>query len=108
LRPSSDRRRDGFVFGPNADRAFAPTSVRKQAAEAWRAAGLEPLTLHERRHTCASPAIGAGVTANALCSYMGHSSIQVTYDKYGDLMPGNENKAEALLDACLARAADSV
>jgi hypothetical protein len=28
----------------------------------------------------------------------GHSSIQVTYDKYGHLMPGNEEQAAGLLD----------
>jgi hypothetical protein len=34
---------------------------------------------------------------------MGHSSIQVTYDKYGHLMPGNEDQAAELLDAYLTR-----
>jgi integrase len=37
-------------------------------------------------------------------AYMGHSSIQVTYDKYGHLMPGNEDQAAELLDAYLTRA----
>ena len=35
---------------------------------------------------------------------MGHSSIQVTYDKYGHLMPGNEAEAADLLDGYLGRA----
>jgi len=47
--------------------------------------------------------IAAGVTAKALCDYMGHSSITVTYDRYGHLMPGNEDEAAALLDAYLER-----
>jgi hypothetical protein len=34
---------------------------------------------------------------------MGHSSVTVTYDRYGHLMPGNEDEAAALLDAYLAR-----
>jgi hypothetical protein len=33
---------------------------------------------------------------------MGHSSIQVTYDLYGHLMPGSEEEAAGLLDAYLA------
>jgi hypothetical protein len=32
---------------------------------------------------------------------MGHSSITVTLDRYGHLMPGNEREAGALLDAYL-------
>lgn len=33
---------------------------------------------------------------------MGHSSITITYDRYGHLMPGNEEEAAGLLDAYLA------
>jgi integrase len=44
------------------------------------------------------------VNAKALCTYMGHSGIKVTYDKYGHLMPGNENEAAALLTVYLERA----
>jgi integrase len=41
----------------------------------------------------------AGVNAKSLQTYMGHSSVTVTYDRYGHLMPGNEDEAAALLDA---------
>jgi hypothetical protein len=32
-----------------------------------------------------------------------HASITITLDRYGHLMPGNENEAAGLLDALLAR-----
>jgi integrase len=48
--------------------------------------------------------IAAGVNAKALSSYMGHSSISITFDRYGHLMPGNEEQAAGLLDAYLRRA----
>ena len=32
---------------------------------------------------------------------MGHSSVTITYDRYGHLMPGNEEAAAGLLDAYL-------
>jgi integrase len=35
---------------------------------------------------------------------MGHSSITITYDRYGHLTPGNEDEAADLLDAYLERA----
>jgi hypothetical protein len=46
----------------------------------------------------------AGVNVKALSAYMGHSSITITLDRYGHLLPGNENEAAQLLDAYLARA----
>jgi integrase len=48
--------------------------------------------------------IAPGVNAKALSSYMGHASIQITFDRYGHLMPGNEEEAARLLDSYLSRA----
>jgi integrase len=69
----------------------------------WREAGLNPIGLHECRHTFASLMIAAGVNAKALSVYMGHASITITLDRYGHLMPGNETEAAGLRDAYLAR-----
>jgi integrase len=75
------------------------------ADAAWKVAGLDRITLHACRHTFASLMIAAGVNAKALQSYMGHSSIRVTFDLYGHLMPGNEEQAADLLDGYLQRSA---
>lgn len=42
--------------------------------------------------------IAAGVNAKALPEFMGHSSITVTFDLYGHLMPDTQAEAAALLD----------
>ena len=42
--------------------------------------------------------IAAGVNAKALSTYMGHADISITLDRYGHLMPGNEDEAAGLLD----------
>jgi len=83
---------------------FTASNVSRRAAAAWKTAGLEPITLHEARHTFASLMIAAGVNAKALSTYLGHSSIGITFDRYGHLMPGNEDEAADLLDAYLERA----
>lgn len=83
---------------------FDPDTVAGRASRCWRQAGLDPITLHEARHTFASLMIAAGVNAHALMKYMGHASVTVTYDRYGHLLPGNEEEAAALLDAYLERA----
>ena len=59
--------------------------------------------MHECRHTYASLMIAAGVNPKALSSYMGHSSITITLDRYGHLFPGNESQTARMLDAYLER-----
>lgn len=44
---------------------------------------LEPIGLHEARHTAASSFITASLNAKELSVYMGHSDIRVTYSRYG-------------------------
>ena len=97
-------RDDGLVFGSGAGKPFVTSNVWRRAQVAWRRAGIEPIGLHEARHTFASVLIAAGVNAKAITTYMGHASIQTTYDLYGKLMPGSEAEAAALVDAYLARA----
>jgi integrase len=94
--------RVGLFFGEGGT-AFRDDTVRSQAVKAWKETKLSPLGFHEARHTYASIAIAAGVNAKALSTYLGHSSITVTLDRYGHLMPGNEDEAATLVDAYLAR-----
>jgi hypothetical protein len=47
--------------------------------------------------------IAAGVNPKALQTFMGHSSITVTLDRYGHLFPGSETEAAVLLDTYLAK-----
>jgi integrase len=95
---------DGLAFGRSPTAPFAPKAITDRAERAWREARLTRLTLHEARHTFASLMIAAGVNAKALSTYMGHANISITLDRYGHLMPGNEEEAATLLDAYLERA----
>jgi integrase len=90
---------DGFVFASASGLPFDPGTISSRAQNAWAAANLAPITLHEARHTFASLMIAAGVNAKALSTFMGHSSVTITYDRYGHLMPGSEDEAAALFDA---------
>jgi integrase len=90
-----------LCFGLAAGRPFRVDRLQQRADEAWSATGQTRLTLHDCRHTFASFAIAAGVNAKALSSYMGHSGVSITLDRYGHLMPGNEAEAATLLDAYL-------
>ena len=95
---------EGLVLGKG-EKPFAPGAATRRARKAWSDAGLEPIGLHECRHTYAAHMIAAGVNAKALSTYMGHSSITITLDRYGHLMPGSEAEAAGLLEDYLEREA---
>jgi integrase len=90
--------REGFVFANSHGRPFDPSTILARARRAWHTAELQPVTLHECRHTYAAFMIAAGINAKALSTYMGHTSITVTLDRYGHLLPGNEHQAAKALD----------
>jgi len=94
---------DALVFG-DGDQPFHAASLYRRADRAWEAAGLtDRLRLHQARHTYASFMIAAGVNPKALSAFMGHSSIKVTFDLYGHLMPGTAAEAAVLLDGYIRR-----
>jgi integrase len=102
------RPRGGLVFSRDGERPLDSSTMSERAKRAWRTAGVDPVGLHECRHSYASLMIAAGVNAKSLCAYMGHSSITVTLDRYGHLLPGNEVQAAGLLDRYLDAAVRSV
>ncbi len=96
-----DAEADALAFGRTTSAAFDAKAQQDRADKAWKAAELERITLHECRHTFASLMIAAGVNAKALSTYMGHSGVSITLDRYGHLFPGSEAEAAGLLDAYL-------
>lgn len=72
-----------------------------RACQRWDEEEMKRLGFHEARHTFASITIAAGLNPKTLSTYMGHSTITITLDRYGHLMPGSEVEARALLDAYL-------
>ena len=71
-----------------------PSTIRNLAA--WKAAGQEPITLHECRNALASWIIASGEQPKAIQAFMGGATIQMTFDRYGHLMPGSRPRRGAL------------
>ena len=69
----------------------------------WRRAVAEsvgaPCRIHDLRHTHAAWLIAAGEHPKAIQTRLGHSSIQVTIDRYGHLMDGLDDRTADRLDA---------
>jgi len=62
-------------------------------------AGLDPRTrFHDLRHTAAALMIAEGAHLLAVKGRLGHSTIQVTADRYGHLFPLLEEALTAKLD----------
>jgi integrase len=74
--------------------------------------GLPPekhgLRFHDLRHTCASLLIESGAHPKAIQEQLGHSSIQITMDRYGHLLPGIADALADKLDIAFARSEETV
>jgi integrase len=100
LRSQSGDEEDLF-FGNERGVVLNTEALARRARASWVKAGFAPIGLHECRHTYAAFMIAAGVNAKALSVYMGHSTITVTLDRYGHLMPGHEGEAAEMLSGYL-------
>jgi len=65
-------------------RRLTPYAVRGTLARAAKAAGIDPVTPHQLRHTYATALISAGVSLQALMALLGHSSAAMSL-RYGRL-----------------------
>jgi len=65
---------------------------------------IRRIGLHECRHTAVSHMLDAKISIDKVSKFIGHSSIAITIDRYGHLLPGGEEEeAAALLDEYHAR-----
>jgi hypothetical protein len=102
------RKDDDLLFGRTRKEAFVASTIRNRAQEAWKAAGLKPMTLHECRHTFASLLIDSGANPKAIQQFMGHANIQTTFDIYGHLLPGSHDEVRSRMDSYLAKESHSL
>src|ERR1700693_4651011 len=64
------------------------TSTIEFSCRCWPRAGIRKIRLHHLRHTFGSQLLQNGASIVYVKEQMGHSSIQVTVDTYGHLIPG--------------------
>ena len=78
---------DGLVFPNTAGNPLAESSFyAHHFKKAQESTGLR-LRFHDLRHTSVALAIAGGAHPKAIQARMGHSSIAVTLDRYGHLLP---------------------
>ena len=91
-----------LVFCTKQGNPYHPDWVyKKKFLPALRIAGIREMGMHALRHTCATLMIAANVQPKAIQAHLGHSSIQVTMDLYGHLLPSTQKDAAARLEGVL-------
>ena len=97
--------RDGLVFPNTAGNPLAESSFYvHHFKKAQEACGLR-LRFHDLRHTSVALAIAGGAHPKAIQARMGHSSIAVTLDRYGHLLPSLDADIDLALTRVAARVA---
>lgn len=82
-------------------------SLQRRVRGRWQAQGLEPIGLHEARHTAATWLDHAGVSAKVCSQIMGHKTpeyqpgaARITLERYTHVLPGElEHAREGLIDS---------
>jgi integrase len=82
-----------------------PKSVDGWSTNAVKRAGVQDITPHDLRHTCASLAVSANVNVLALARMLGHKDPAVTLRVYADLFDSDLDKAAELMHDSYAQAA---
>lgn len=88
-----------FVFtGPDGGLLRESNFRKRQWKPAVERAGLEPLTFHDLRHTCAAILIEQGAHPLEIQRRLGHADIRTTMNVYGHLFPNLDERLTARLD----------
>ena len=100
----TDKRPTDLLFpGPDGNYRQRPKSQTGWFQAAVRRAGVQQITPHDLRHTCASLAVSAGVNVLALQRMLGHTSAKVTLDTYADLFDTDLDAVAASLHAAYSQ-----
>lgn len=96
---------DALIFddghGGYMRRTRASSGSRSWWVSALATAGVEPLVLHDLRHTAASLAVSAGANVKAIQRMLGHASAAMTLDVYADLFDDDLEALTARLDEAI-------
>jgi integrase len=97
--PSGEKELTKWVFRNRDSEPLDGDNLRRRVFHpALTKAKLREVLIHELRHTFASLLIQQGESLAYVRDQLGHSSIQVTVDVYGHLVPGSNRAAVDKLD----------
>ena len=74
------------------------TSIANRNKQFALAAGLEPIRIHDFRHSHASALVNNGINIQEVARRLGHSNVEVTWNTYSHLYPKEEERAIQVLE----------
>ena len=87
------------MFSDADGKPFHQNWIRLRFFKLLKGAGVRQVRFHDLRHSFASLLLQNGESPVYVKDQMGHSSIQVTMDLYGHLIPGGNTQAVDRLDS---------
>jgi integrase len=92
----------GLVFANRTGKPLEPIVLHRDYKDLLEAAKLPTMRFHDLRHSAASLLLAQGVHPRAIMELLGHSSITVTMNTYGHVLPAMMREAADKMDAILA------
>ena len=93
---------DGLVFTTTTGSPIDPRNAARQWHKLLDDAGVARRPLHHARHTAASVLLSAGVPLKIVSETLGHSTVTLTADRYGHLLPADSDRVAEALDGIYA------
>ena len=91
----------GLVFATQLGTPLEPRNVNRRFSTARSAAGLEWVRLHDLRHAFATFLLDQGEELRTVMDLLGHSTIRLTADTYGHVLPSRARSAVDAIDRVL-------
>jgi integrase len=92
---------DDLIFASSVGTPMEPRNVNRRFNELRAKAGLDWLRLHDLRHACATYLLANGVEARSVMEILGHSTIRLTMDIYGHVLPDRLRAAASAMDRAM-------
>ena len=93
---------EGFVFARPDGTPAPPDTFTRSFKATLKDSEFAGLDVHSLRHCHASQLIADGINIKTISSRLGHSTIVITLDTYGHLLPGMDKAAANAIDESLA------
>jgi integrase len=103
LRVGALYRDHGLVFAGEGGGFINPSNLRQWSfAPLLKRAGLQQITFHDLRHTCATLLLAKNVHPKFVQELLGHATIAITLDTYSHVLPGMGGEAAIAMEDALS------
>ena len=89
------------MFASTIGTPMEPRNVNRRFAQIRSTAGLDWLRLHDLRHAFATFLLDPGEELRTVMELLGHSTIRLTADTYGHVLPTRAREASKAIDRLL-------